>query len=140
VEVLVRVVRSLPRARAQKIGLLGHSRGGAAALNYLLERGDVQAVALNSTGYSPKAIELVARVTAPILMLHGTADSPDDGGAASTSIEKAREFEAKLQMAGKPVEAVYYEGGRHNGIFTDATQYRDEVQRILSFFLEHLSS
>ena len=50
-------------------------------------------------------------------MLHGTADSPADGGVAVTNIQMARDFEAKLRAAGKPVEAVYYEGGRHNDIF-----------------------
>jgi hypothetical protein len=41
-------------------------------------------------------------------------------------------------VAGKPVEAMYYEGGRHNDIFTSSTQYRDEVQRMLVFLLRHL--
>jgi dipeptidyl aminopeptidase/acylaminoacyl peptidase len=50
----------------------------------------------------------------------------------------ARDLEAALQAAGKPVEAVYYEGSRHNGIFTGSTQYRDEVQRMLAFLLRHL--
>ena len=45
----------------------------------------------------------------------------------------ARDFEAALRAAGKPVEAVYYEEGRHNGIFTSSTQYRDEVLRMLAF-------
>jgi len=40
--------------------------------------------------------------------------------------------------AGKPVEAMYYEDGRHNGIFDSSTQYRDEVQRMLAFLLHHL--
>jgi dipeptidyl aminopeptidase/acylaminoacyl peptidase len=58
------------------------------------------------------------------------------GGA--TNVQMARDLEAALQAAGKPVEAVYYEGSRHNGIFTGSTQYRDEVQRMLAFLLRHL--
>ena len=71
-------------------------------------------------------------------MLHGTADSPDDGGSAATNIQMARDFEAALRMAGKPVEAVYYEGGRHNSIFTSSTQRHDEIQQMLAFLFRHL--
>ncbi len=71
-------------------------------------------------------------------MLHGTSDSPADGGTESTNIQMAREFEEALRAAGKPVEAMYYEDGRHNGIFDSSTQYRDEVQRMLAFLLHHL--
>jgi dipeptidyl aminopeptidase/acylaminoacyl peptidase len=138
VDALVRVARTLPDVRAEQIGLFGHSRGGVAALNYLLERGSLQAVVLNSAGYPPKLADLVSRINAPILMLHGTADSREDGGGAVSNIQMARDFEAKVRAAGKSVEAVYYEGGRHNDIFTSAKQYRDEVQRMLSFFRDHL--
>jgi hypothetical protein len=62
---------------------------------------------------------------------------PPSGGPA-TNVQKARDFEAALRVAGKPVEAMYYEGGRHNDIFTSSTQYRDEVQRMLVFLLRHL--
>jgi dipeptidyl aminopeptidase/acylaminoacyl peptidase len=71
-------------------------------------------------------------------MLHGTADSPADGGGPATNVQMARDFEVALRAAGKPVEAVYYEGGRHNDIFTSSTQHRDEVQRMLAFLLRHL--
>jgi hypothetical protein len=40
--------------------------------------------------------------------------------------------------ADKAVEVMYYEGGRHNDLFTNATQSRDEVQRMLGFLLHHL--
>jgi hypothetical protein len=43
----------------------------------------------------------------------------------------ARDFEAALRRVGKPVEAMYYEGAGHNGIFTSSTQRDDEVQRIV---------
>jgi dienelactone hydrolase len=140
VDALMHVVRTLPETRADHVGLLGHSRGGGAALNYILKFDNVQAVVLNSSGYPPKMTEVVSQINVPILMLHGTADSPEDGGSPLTNVQMAHEFEAKMKAAGKPVEAVYYEGGRHNGIFTDATQYRDELQRIRSFFLKYLSN
>jgi dipeptidyl aminopeptidase/acylaminoacyl peptidase len=79
-----------------------------------------------------------SRLDTPILMLHGTADSPADGGSPLTNVQMARDFESALRAAGKPVEAVYYDGSGHNAIFTDAGQYRDEVQRMRAFLQRHL--
>jgi carboxymethylenebutenolidase len=134
-EALMQAARTLPGARPDRVGLFGHSRGGALVLTYILRAGDVQAAVLNSAGYPSN---LSTDVKAPVLMLHGTADSLADGGVAVTNVQMARDFEAKLRTSGKPVEAVYYEGGRHNDIFSSPTQYRDEVQRILVFLLHHL--
>ena len=132
---LVQAVRTLPGARPDRVALFGHSRGAAPILRYVVGAGDVQAALLNSAGYPAG---LSTDLKAPILILHGTADSPADGGVAVTNIQMARDFEAKLLAAGKPVEAVYYEGGRHNDIFTSSTQYRDEVQKMLTFLRRHL--
>lgn len=135
---LMQAARALPGAHPNGVGIFGHSRGGGAALNYLLHLGDVQAIALNSSSYPDLPIDLAPEIKAPILMLHGTADSPDDGGSENTDIERVRNFEATLRDAGKEVEAVYYEGGRHNSIFASATQRDDEVQKLHDFFLRHL--
>ena len=132
---LVQAVRTLPGAHPDRVGLFGHSRGTAPIMRYIVRAGDVRAAILNSGGYPAS---LSTEVKAPILLLHGTADSPADGGVAVTNIQLARDFEAKLRAAGKPVEAVYYEGGRHNDIFTSATQYRDEVEKMLEFLRRHL--
>jgi dipeptidyl aminopeptidase/acylaminoacyl peptidase len=134
---LVQAARTLPGAHPDRVGLFGHSRGGAPILNYIGRSGTVQAALLNSAGYPA---DLSPDVKAPVLILHGTADSPADGGVAVTNIQMARDFEAKLRAAGKPVEAVYYEGGRHNDIFTSSTQYRDEVQKMLAFLRRYLSA
>ena len=138
VQSLLQAARTLPGAHPDRIGIFGHSRGGVAALNYLSQEGDVQAVVLNSSGYSSAPSERASQVKAPVLILHGTADSPEDGGGPSTNVQMARNFEAALREAGKAVEAVYYEGGRHNDVFTSATQYRAEVQQMLTFFLRYL--
>jgi dienelactone hydrolase len=138
VDELVQAVRTLPDARPDRIGLLGHSRGGGAVLNYILRVGNVQAVVLSSSRYPGQLADLVSQLKAPILMLHGTADGPEDGGTEFTNVQMARDFEGTLRAAGKPVEAVYYEGGRHNDIFGSSTRYRDEVQRTLAFLLRHL--
>jgi dipeptidyl aminopeptidase/acylaminoacyl peptidase len=129
VNYLLQAARALPEAHPGGVGVFGHSRGGGAALNYTLQMGDVQAVALNSSSYRDLAVDLVPKIKPPILILHGTNDSPDDGGSAATDIEMARNFEVALQEAGKEVEAVYYEGGRHNSIFTTATQRDDEIRK-----------
>lgn len=134
-DALVQAARALPGARSDRMGLFGHSRGGGPILSYVLGVGNVQAVVLNSAGYPAT---LSPQLKAPVLILHGTADSPADGGVAVTNVQMARDFEAKLRSAGKSVEAVYYEGGRHNDIFSSPTQYRDEVQRMLTFLRRHL--
>ncbi len=140
VSTLVQAARMLPGADSDRVGIFGHSRGGGAALNYMLKQGDVQAVVLNSTGYPGQLANFASEAKVPILMLHGTADNPEDGGSAATNIQMARDFEATLRGAGKHVEAVYYEGGRHNSIFTNSTQCDDEVQQMLTFLLRHLRS
>lgn len=134
-DALVQAARALPGARSDRMGLFGHSRGGGPIVSYVLGAGNVQAVVLNSAGYPAT---LSPQLKAPVLILHGTADSPADGGVAVTNVQMARDFEAKLRSAGKPVEAVYYEGGRHNDIFSSPTQYRDEVQQMLTFLRRYL--
>jgi dienelactone hydrolase len=134
-EGLVKAVRIVPGVRADRIALFGHSRGGGPILNYVLQAGSAQAAILNSVGYPG---HLSTDIKVPILILHGTADSPADGGVGVTNVQMARDFEGKLRTAGKPVEAVYYEGGRHNDIFSNSTQYRDELRQMLTFLLRHL--
>jgi carboxymethylenebutenolidase len=133
VDTLVRAARTLQDARPDRIALLGHSRGGGAVLNYVVERGGVQAAVLDSAGYPSDLAGRVAHVTTPILMLHGTADSPADGGSTFTDVEMARGFEEALRRAGRPIESFYYEGGRHNGIFASPSQHDDELKRIVAF-------
>jgi alpha-beta hydrolase superfamily lysophospholipase len=119
VKTLVEAVRALPDVRENQVALFGHSRGGGAALDYvLLHTGTVKAAVLNSAGYPPEVTARASDVDVPILLMHGTADSPTGGGSAFTNVTMARAFEAALRNAGKVVEAVYYEGGGHETIFT----------------------
>jgi len=136
-DALVQAVRMLPDVRPDHLALFGHSRGGGAALHYVLGGGAVQAVVLNSAGYPHELTGRVGDLRVPILILHGTADGPADGGSALTRVEMARTFEASLRQAGKQVEAKYYEGG-HNSIFSDSAQYHDEVQQIVAFLAREL--
>jgi dienelactone hydrolase len=133
VDALIQAARALPGARPDRVALFGHSRGGGATLNYILEPANVRAAVLNSAGYPTELADRVSQVKIPVLMLHGTADSPADGGSTFTNVRMARAFEGALRQAGKQVEAFYYDGGRHNGIFASSTQYDDEVQRIVTF-------
>ena len=135
---LVRAVRDLPDVRADRVALFGHSRGGGAALNYILRSHSIRAVVLNSTGYPAEMVERVRNIRTPILILHGTADDPADGGSALSNVRMALTFESALRRAGKPVEVKYYEGGRHNGLFADATQRDDEVERAMTFLQRYL--
>jgi alpha-beta hydrolase superfamily lysophospholipase len=139
VDAIVQAVRTLPGVRADRIGLFGHSRGGGAALNYALTIDNVRALVLNSTGYPSDLQKDVSNLKAGVLILHGAADSAADGGSPMTDVQMARNFEAALRRARGRVEAKYYAGGRHNGIFADPQQYKDELQRMKSFLAAHLS-
>jgi dienelactone hydrolase len=140
VDALVQATRGLPGARPDRLALIGHSRGGGATLAYLLAIGNVQAAVLHSSGYAIKPATRAAQFNAPILILHGTADGPADGGSANTNVEMAREFERALRRSGKAIEAMYYEGGGHNSFFSNSTQHGDEVTRIIEFLRRHLGT
>lgn len=133
VATLLQAVRVLPRVRTDRVALFGHSRGGGAALHYVLTASDVRAAVLNSTGYPGELSSRASQITTPILMLHGARNNPADGGSALSNIQMARDFEAALRRAGKPVEFVYYKEGAHNTVFTNSAQYKDEVRRMLAF-------
>ena len=53
-------------------------------------------------------------------------------------MQMAREFEAALRREGKPVEAMYYDGGGHDSFFDDRTQYKDELTKMVTFLLRRL--
>lgn len=69
VDALVQAVRALPGARPDRIGLFGHSRGGGAVFNYVLNSGDkVQAAVLENTGYPTELAERASQVMTSLLM------------------------------------------------------------------------
>jgi carboxymethylenebutenolidase len=139
VDTLVEATRGLPGVRADRLGLIGHSRGGGAAMNYVLQVGRVQSVIVHSGGYGTQPADHAAQFNVPVLILHGTADSPANGGNAVTNVRMAREFEAALRREGKPVEAIYYEGGGHDSVFDNRTQYDDELTKMVAFLRRYLS-
>jgi pimeloyl-ACP methyl ester carboxylesterase len=134
IDTLLVEVRKLPQVQKNRVALFGHSRGGGAALNYAFTHPDkVQAVILNSTGYPPEVIQWASKLDVPVLIIHGTADNPADGGSAFTNIALAKQFEAELKTANKNVEVKYYEGSGHNTLFSNSSQFDDTVQQILQF-------
>ncbi len=130
---LVTAVRRLPGVRAERIILFGHSRGGGAALQYVLGTGGVQGAVLNSAGYPDELVPRAAEIKVPLLMLHGTADGQGEGGSPVTDPRQARAFEAALRRAGKRVDATFYDGAGHNGIFASNNQRDDSLRRIAAF-------
>ncbi len=131
---LVEKVATLPDVQKDQLAFFGHSRGAGAVLDYLLNYpGKAQAAILNSSGYPPEVTKRAAEVEVPLLMLHGIADDPADGGSAFTAIAMARQFEAALKAEKKEVQVRYYEGSGHNAIFTNANQFDETVQRASAF-------
>ena len=138
IDAVVKAARALPGARADRLGLVGHSRGGGETLQYLLAGGDVQAAVLHAAGHGYRPVTRAAEFNVPMLLLHGTADGPADGGGVNTQVALAREFEAELRRNQKPIEAHYYEGGGHSTFFTNATQRDDELKKMIAFLRRHL--
>lgn len=138
VDALIEAARQQREVRKDRIAVFGHSRGGEAALLYLLKGGAMQALVLNSAGYPDEVIGQASRINVPVLVLHGTADTPADGGSPMSDIQRARRFVDAMNQAQRTVEAVYYKGGRHNAFFAGPNQYKDEMQRVTNFFHQHL--
>jgi len=134
IDTLLFEIRKLAQIEKNRVALFGHSRGGGAALDYAVTHPDkVQAIVLNSAGYPSEVIQRSTALDVPILIIHGTADNPEDGGSLFTNIAMARQFEAALRAAKKDVEAKYYEGSGHNELFRNSTQFNDTVKQIIQF-------
>lgn len=138
VDGLVRAARLLPGARGDRLALVGHSRGGGAIQQYLLAGGHVQAAVFHSSGFALRPWNRAAEFDVPILIMHGTADGPADGGGPNTRVERAREFEAALRANKKSVESAYCDGCGHNTFFTKPSQRHEEVKRMVQFLRDHL--
>ncbi len=133
VDALVSAVRSLPDAQPGPISLFGHSRGGGAALNYVLKGGEARGLILSNTGYPDEVISRAAKVDVFVLILHGARNDAGEGGSALSNVEMARSFESAMRGSGKSVTAIYYDGSGHNGMFTDSAMFDDVVRRTSAF-------
>lgn len=139
---LVDAVRGLPGVRADRVGLLGHSRGATLATLLACTGADVQAVVAGSGVYSRSIvgpdsplvdtlpITLAQDLRAPVLMLHSEAD-------AIVDVVQAREFAAALERLGKPHEVHYYQDAPH-GLWAFPATKDDVRERAVAFFRRHL--
>ena len=135
VDALAQATRALPDVRADRLALVGHSRGaGEATVKYLLAKGNVQAAVLHSSGYAAKPWQRAAEFSVPILLMHGTADS----NGPNSQFRLAREFEMALRASNKPVETAYCEGCGHNTFFTNPARRGDELKKMTEFLRRHL--
>lgn len=122
---LLDVVKELPNVAADKIGLLGWSRGGMMAYKVLTQTNKIKTAALTKRS----AIKWVNKFpkNVPIFLLHGSADW---NVRATQSLELALEFQ-KYKI---PYRLKIYEGGNH-GI----SQFRKEkFKDIIGWFNKHL--
>jgi len=111
---LIAFARTLPDARADRVGIYGFTRGGVAALWAASTGADVQAVVVDAPAHvlpgaykvTPKPLEVVASLGAPVLIMHGTADR-------TSPIEPSYEYEKAARAIGKQVTTLYVEGGGH---------------------------
>lgn len=133
VAVLVATARTLPDVQADRVGLVGHSRGATAALTYASVGGGLRVLAANSGGYPDQLVGVVDGLGAPLLLLHGTKDDPSNGGAPDTGVERARAYETAVRALEKSIEAVYYEGAGHNSALSVPAQGADALRRITTF-------
>jgi carboxymethylenebutenolidase len=110
---LIAAARTLPGARADRVGLYGISRGGNAVLWAASTGASVQAVVGDAPAHRPLRVnpvrstqDVVAGLDAPTLLLHGTADRV-------VPVEQSREYERAARALGKSVTAVYFDGVGH---------------------------
>ena len=134
VDALVQATRALPGTDADRVAIVGHSRGGGATQQYLLAGGNAEAAVLHSSGYGLRPWNRAAEFKVPILIMHGTADSFSE----NTQVGFAREFERSLRANTKPVETAYCDGCGHNTFFTSSTQRDDELRKMIGFLHRYL--
>lgn len=108
VKALIGAARQLPGADGSSVGLIGVSRGATEALLVASSK-EVQAVVSDSATYNPPTtfdtapLSEVKNLSAPVLMLHGTADR-------TVPVQVARDYERVLAQWGRVFEAHYYGG------------------------------
>lgn len=134
---LIAAAKTLPDARANRIGLYGISRGGYAALWAASTGAGVQAVVADAPAHRPaitpapaSSLDVVARLDAPLLILHGTADQ-------AIPVERSREYERAARALGKSIAVVYFEGIGHMPSMLPESQV-EARQRAIAFLREKL--
>lgn len=134
---LIALARTLPGARADRIGLYGISRGGHAALWAASTGAGVQAVVADAPAHTPAinphpatTLDVLTGLAAPLLLMHGTADK-------NIPVEQSREYERAARALGKPLVVAYFEGVGHEVSLKKESQ-TEARQRAIAFLREHL--
>ncbi|HET6408547.1 MAG TPA: dienelactone hydrolase family protein, partial [Chthoniobacteraceae bacterium] len=110
-----------------KIGLFGYSLGGYLAAAETLLNEEVGAAVILAGGLDPET-DQIARYAAPVLILHGGADS-------RVHVDEAQRLEAALRRCGGAPELHIYPTEGHVMSFP---AYVDVVERSVSFLRENL--
>ena len=124
IQALVDVGQQLPGVKKGPIGLFGVSFGGPQAIHYAGISSTIGAVVLDS---SPRG---QTKVSVPVLMLVGTADS-------LVSADEQRTYEQALRGSGAVVESHYYEGGMH-ALSVHGDFQEDAFKRTIDFYQRYL--
>jgi dienelactone hydrolase len=134
---LIAAARLLPDARADRIALYGMSRGGHAALWAAASGAPLRAVVVDGAAHNPamavpppSTLGIVGKVSVPVLLMHGTNDHV-------IPVNQSREYEKAARAIGKPVVAVYIEGGGHMVSVEPATR-PEAIKQAVAFLREHL--
>jgi len=134
---IIAAARGLPEARADRIALYGMSRGGHAALWAAASGAPVQAVVVDAAAHKPtlypapkSTLEVVNKVSVPVLLMHGTNDEV-------IPVDQSREYEKVARALGKPVNAAYFEGAGHM-VSVESASRPEAIKRAVAFLREHL--
>lgn len=124
----VRFARGMPRLNKNNVGLAGFSLGAFAATVWAATEGaDVQAVAVNSAGYS-RWLQANLAGFPPTLIVHADSDPVVD-------ISSAHQLEERLRDARVRVELVTYETESH---ILEGSEWLASTEAMAAFFVEHL--
>lgn len=108
---------------AARIGLTGFCAGGRYTMLFLPQIAEFSAgvawYGFPNRG-APSALDLVAQLDAPMLIIHGTADAP-------SPIADIYAYAAALDAAGKSFELKVYQGEPHGFMLENSALRTDEV-------------
>ena len=128
---LIAAARTLPDVRGDRVGLVGNSRGSITAL-LAGSSGTTRPQAIGAIAGAPPGAGLVALgMTAPVLLLHGEADTV-------LPVSNSRSMEVALGGLGRPVQAHYYPGAPHE-FFFDTRWHDDALTRLTTFLRSTLT-